>query len=294
MHELQRIHETVADLLASGRRGLLLTVLATEGSTFRRRGARAVIADDAAITCMLSGGCVERDVAARAKAWLDGEPRIVTYDTSADEDIVFGLGLGCRGKMTILVEPFDAARPPRLPPVPSRDPIEWTTTFEGKVVLTESIGPARSIAIFGRGADVDPVAAIARTLGWTVDVIRSREMPPLDAYDAVIAMTHNFLHDVAIIEAALASPAAYVGVLGPRTRGEEILTQIGDVPPVARRRFRSPIGLDLGGEAPEDIALSIVAEIQMALSGRDARPLREVDGGIHDVRDATRLTGAGR
>lgn len=295
MHELQRIHDAVTCLLESGRRGLVVTVVATRGSTYRKAGARSVIGDDGSVTGAISGGCVERDLALRVEADPDNfAPRLVTYDSSSADDIVFGLGLGCRGSVDLLVQPFDAAHPPALPPVPDREPVQHTTLFEGRALLVETIRPQRRIAIFGRGPDVDPVQTLASAVGWEVDVIRTRDVHDLDHYDAIVVMTHNFLHDVEIVEAALRSSVAYIGLLGPKQRGEEILTQIPALPHGSssnpseelretprNSRLHNPIGLDLGGDTPEEIALSIVAEIQAVLHRRDAQPLRAKSVPIH-------------
>ncbi|HET7706230.1 MAG TPA: XdhC family protein [Thermoanaerobaculia bacterium] len=282
MHELQRIHDAVHALLTERKAGLLVTVIGTRGSTYRRPGARSVIGEDGSVTGAISGGCVERDIALRAKAWVsDFEPRVVTYDSSSAEDIVFGLGLGCRGKIEMIVQPFDAVHPPALPPVPAHDRVTWTTTFEGRVVLEENIEPQRAVAIFGRGPDVEPVAAVAEAIGWRAEIIRSWDEPDLSGFHAVVIMTHNFLHDVALVQAAFASDAEYIGLLGPKSRGEEILTQVGVVTPDMRHRLHSPAGLDLGGETPEAIALSIVAEIQTVFQDATGEPLREKDGPIH-------------
>jgi xanthine dehydrogenase accessory factor len=280
VHELQRIHEAVARVVENGTRGLLVTVVATRGSTYRKSGARSVIAEDGDVTGAISGGCVERDLALRAD-FQNFAPRLITYDSSSSDDIVFGLGLGCRGSITMLVEPFDAERPPVLPAVPHDAPVRHTVRFEGRVLLEETIQPQTRVAIFGRGPDVAPVELMARAVGWDVDVIRTRELPELARYDAIVVMTHNFLHDVEIIGAALRGPVAYIGLLGPKRRGEEILTQLGDVDSAALHRLHNPIGLDLGGDSPEAIALSIVAEIQSVLQRRDARPLREKRAPIH-------------
>ncbi|HUP46793.1 MAG TPA: XdhC family protein [Thermoanaerobaculia bacterium] len=260
MNEVEKIHGAVSRLIAERKAGLLITVTKTEGSTYRRPGACSVIGEDGSITGAISGGCVERDIAERAKQWLaDFGPRTVTYDSSSSDDIVFGLGLGCRGKIKMLVQPFDAAHPPELPDV-----------------------PRQAIAVIGRGSDTEPVAAVARAAGWTAEILRSYDDPPLDDFDAVVIMTHNFLHDVALLERAFASRASYIGLLGPKSRGEEIVTQIGEVTPAMRERLHNPIGLDLGGDSPEAVALSIVAEIQAVFSRGTARPLREKAGPIHE------------
>ncbi|HET8797729.1 MAG TPA: XdhC family protein [Thermoanaerobaculia bacterium] len=278
MHELDRI-------LAACRRmerGVVVTVIRTEGSTYRRPGARAVISDRGEAVGAISGGCLERDLAERIKPWLaDMQPRVVTYDSTRADDLVFGLGLGCRGILDLLVEPFDAAHPPRLLEFRwnGRQPVEWTTTLPDGGTMVEIIRPERAIVVFGGGADVEPVVALSRQLGWRADVVTTRDPIDLTGYDAAVVMTHNFARDVDILRALLASPVPYIGLLGPRSRGDELRAELlhpGDA------RIHSPIGLDLGGETPEDIALSIVAEIAAVLNRRDARPLREREAAIHD------------
>jgi xanthine/CO dehydrogenase XdhC/CoxF family maturation factor len=95
-------------------------------------------------------------------------------------------------------------------------------------------------------------------------------------------MTHNFLRDVDVLQAMLPSPIPYIGLLGPRTRGDEILAELRDVTASMRERLHNPIGLDLGGDSPEDIALAIIAEVQAVLNQRRAESLREKEGPIHD------------
>ena len=72
-------------------------------------------------------------------------------------------------------------------------------------------------------------------------------------------------------------------MLGPKSRGEELLAAMTNVPADFRERLHSPIGLDLGGETPEEIALAIVAEVQRVLEQRSGRPLRELGTPIHAV-----------
>jgi xanthine dehydrogenase accessory factor len=299
MHELEKIAAAVERIVEQGRRGLLVTVIGTRGSTYRRAGARCVIGDDREVTGAISGGCVERDLAERARQWGDDmNARVVAYDSSSADDIVFGLGLGCRGKIEMLVQPFDRDHRPRLPEIPRRQPVEFTTVLPSGETFVETIQPQRAVIVFGGGADAEPVATIARAVGWRVDLVTAKTCHPdavktsidLTAFDAAVIMTHNFLHDVSILGAVLASPISYVGLLGPKSRGEELLTQIEGVTPEMRARMHNPIGLDIGGESPEEIALAVVAEIQASLNGRDAQGLRDRTGPIHQTTSSERKT----
>jgi xanthine/CO dehydrogenase XdhC/CoxF family maturation factor len=287
MHEIDRVLATVCRIVDEGRRGVLITIISTTGSTYRRAGARAVIDEHGNATGMVSGGCVERDLAERVRPWIDDlQPRLISFDATRSTDILFGLGLGCRGTMELFIEPFDAAH---LPPLAvdfrwnGREPVARTTTFEGRTLLVESIRPQRSLALFGSGADADPVLQIAEQAGWRVTRFPSRQLPPdPDAFDAAVVMTHNFLTDLALLDVLLPSAVPYVGLLGPKRRGDELLAQASDAARAQRSKLHRPIGLDLGGETPEEIALSIVAEIQAVLHRRRGGPLQERDVAIHD------------
>jgi xanthine dehydrogenase accessory factor len=316
-HELDRVIEAVRAIMRDDRRGVLVTLLCTSGSTYRRAGARAVIAEDGVACGLVSGGCIERDLALRMREWLivggwelgvggvrrdrilqnprtpnpepptdqrDFAPRVVTYDSTTDADLVFGSGHGCRGTLELLVEPFDAARPPAIDAFRwnGREPVVWTTRLGGRELLVEVIRPPRSIAIFGNGADVAPLATLCEHLGWNASrFAASARNVDASAFDAAVVMTHNFLHDAELLDLLLPSGIPYVGLLGPKRRGEELLAHVSDAARAHATKLRSPIGLDLGGDTPEEIALSIAAEIQSVLNGRDARALHDRDAPIH-------------
>jgi xanthine/CO dehydrogenase XdhC/CoxF family maturation factor len=281
MHEIDKLIDTMQAIP----RGVLVAIVRTHGSTYRRAGARAVIAEDGRAFGAISGGCLERDLAERIKPWLaDMQPRLVTYDSTREDDLVFGMGLGCRGVLELLVEPFDATHRPRLLDFRwnGREPIEWTTILPNGESLIEIIRPQRAIVIFGGGLDVEPLARLARQTGWRADVVASRNPIDVREYDAAVVMTHNFLRDADILPQLVASPIPYIGLLGPKSRGDELLAHIGAS---KDSRIHSPIGLDLGSETPDEIALSIVAEIAAVLNRRSAKPLRELDTPIHETRN---------
>ncbi|HEV7428211.1 MAG TPA: XdhC family protein [Thermoanaerobaculia bacterium] len=283
MHEIDKVIAACRSVVAAGNRGVLVTVVRTQGSTYRRAGARAVIGEDGTLAGAISGGCLERDIAERVAMWLaDMDPRLVTYDSTRGDDLIFGLGLGCRGVLDLLIEPFDATHLPRLVTDfewNGVEPAEWTTILPNGETMIEILRPPRAIVIFG-GGDAFPVAQFARAVGWRVNVVKPRAEFDAREFDAAVVMTHNFARDADILRQLLASQIQYIGLLGPKSRGDELLAEIG----ASREpRLRSPIGLDLGGETPEEIALSIVAEIQAAFERRSARSLRELKVPIHEM-----------
>jgi xanthine/CO dehydrogenase XdhC/CoxF family maturation factor len=95
-----------------------------------------------------------------------------------------------------------------------------------------------------------------------------------------LLMSHNYAHDLALLRFLLASPARYIGVMGPRKRTERMLMELS-ANEADLERLHSPVGLDIGANAPAEIALSIVAEMRAVLEGRRGGMLRERRGAIH-------------
>jgi xanthine dehydrogenase accessory factor len=176
-------------------------------------------------------------------------------------------------------------------------------------IFIEVIEPPTPLVLFGGGPDIQPLIRLAKELSWHVRVISPQALPELaskfaladvvqvvepeqvaEALDltsdtAVVIMTHNYAHDLTLLKTCLASPARYVGLLGPVKRREKMLQQIREegfsYSPAQLTRLHNPAGLDLGAESPEGIALSIIAEIQAALSGRGGGFLKNRGGAIH-------------
>jgi xanthine/CO dehydrogenase XdhC/CoxF family maturation factor len=148
---------------------------------------------------------------------------------------------------------------------------------------------------------------LAKQLGWHVTVAdarahyaRKERFPLADAVvvtdrasplaniavppeAACVIMTHSVEQDRALLRALSAVPVAYLGLLGPRRRAERLLAESGARTFACAGGLHSPIGLDLGGETPEEIALAILAEAQACLCHREGRSLRDRPGGsIHE------------
>ncbi|MGZ8266679.1 MAG: XdhC family protein [Burkholderiales bacterium] len=110
MKELEKIVNEAQAARAAGRTAALATVVGIEGSAYRLPGARMLIVDDRWVAGSISGGCLEDDVVLRAReAVAKNEASTATYDTTSDDDVVFGVGLGCKGIITILIEPVSLA-----------------------------------------------------------------------------------------------------------------------------------------------------------------------------------------
>lgn len=179
-------------------------------------------------------------------------------------------------------------------------------------VFIDAILPPRSLLICGAGQDAAPLARLGKLLGWRVRVVDGRRAyatrarfpdvdqltvcppresgsrMPVEPGEAVVLMTHNYLHDKEFLRTALASSAGYIGVLGPRRRTERLLSELADLPGAALgkrslRRVHGPAGLDIGAEAPEQIALAIVAEIEAVAARRRGGVLKHRRAPLHET-----------
>jgi xanthine/CO dehydrogenase XdhC/CoxF family maturation factor len=174
-----------------------------------------------------------------------------------------------------------------------------------------SLPPPRLI-VFGAGADVPPLAEQAWQLGFDVTVVdvRAAFLTPerfpratrvaahfsqfaraltLDARSFVVIMNHHLERDSESLRFALGSAAPYIGLLGPRSRYRKLIAALhaggGEPDPAALARVRSPIGLALGAESPEEIALSILGEIVAIRRGFDAGFLSGTEASLHRPAD---------
>ena len=110
MSEIADVLEAIESLSAKGERMALATIVAVRGSTYRRPGARLLVPEEGAPIGNISGGCLEGDVADMARIVMDeGRARLAGWDLTADDDAVWGLGLGCNGAIEVFIEPADRA-----------------------------------------------------------------------------------------------------------------------------------------------------------------------------------------
>lgn len=162
-------------------------------------------------------------------------------------------------------------------------------------VLYAPLVPVPRLLVLGAGLDAVPIVEMAAALGWFVTVADHRPAYleregleradrvvaiepgrlggrlPLGEFDAVLVMSHHLATDQAFLLELAELDCGYVGVLGPPARRQRLLDALGPASAALRGRLRGPVGLDIGADSPESIALSIVAELQSVLSGA-ARP----------------------
>ena len=339
--------ESVSAAWQRGERAFMATVVNVEGSAYRHEGARLLVLEDGSYQGMISGGCLEPEIA-ETTARFDLDLPIYRHFDLRD-DSVFGLGMGCGGMVGVVIEEvrnqpewrswMDAFRENR-PVVRAvvyeslRDDVsiggflvvglEGDAGSTGDVdldrmiaeksleLLQEGIGQARDLevdsirllldisqppprlVVFGAGDDAVPVARLARMAGFSVSVVDARsdlatqerfpetrliilppeeyEGVPLSPISYVVIMHHHVAKDAVALRLALAKECGYVGLLGPRHRFEKVwklLGKDGALPSdEALARIDTPIGLDIGADGPEEIALSIVGKLVSVRRGR--------------------------
>jgi xanthine dehydrogenase accessory factor len=186
---------------------------------------------------------------------------------------------------------------------------EYATDGQPLFGFVEFIPPSPALVIAGAGNDVLPLVEITSLLGWHTTVVDGRaqhataqrfskadrvlvakpqqvlrQLRP-DDQTLFLLMTHNYQYDRALLKELLQRNFPYIGILGPRSKLERMLGEIreeGIIFPAERlNSLHGPVGLDIGAETAQEIAVSIAAEIKAFLSGRRGTPLREKTECIH-------------
>ena len=278
---------------------VLAAVFETQGSTYSKAGAHMLINEDGVFRGMLSGGCLEGDLAVRAQVVLEsGVPQIVTYDLATDDEL-WGLGVGCDGLMRIVLLPLLSAT--AYTPfaeiaaiLRGRESgavrIELPGETPGEICIR--VEPPPQVLILGAGMDAEPLLRFASELGWRCTIVDHRPayleagdfsaavarhcMPAaelattvdLSAYQMAIVMSHHLESDRTYLRQLAATDMPYVGLLGPANRRQRLLDDIGDLGDSLKPRLHGPAGLDIGSRGPEAIGLSIVAEMQQVFASR--------------------------
>src|SRR5438552_3576289 len=259
----------------AGTRAALATVVRVRGSAYRHEGAKLAVAEDGRTAGNVSGGCLEQDVREVALQVIrKGEPELRNYCSSADEIAAWDLG---------------AADLNRNATTRARALLETGESgiqeIAGRTVFFDVLVPPPQLVVLGAGDDARPLVRFAAEVGFRVVVVDRRpgyltadrfpaaaalvqsvgdeleDALPLDAECYAVVMNHNFADDQAYVRALLKAPVAYVGILGPRQRTERILRNLSAEGSTDEGRVYGPVGLDIGTDGAEQVALAVIAEI---------------------------------
>ncbi len=265
---MREVLEAALEAESRGERAALVTVVATEGSTPQKAGARMLVHADGRIVGTIGGGCLEAEMTWRAREAIEGRrPRLVSYDLTPDqagED-----GLVCGGRMQVFIEPIEAV------PV---------------------------LCLFGAGHVAQPLARMAKACGFRVEVLDDRvkfanaerfpgadlivveefasgaEKMTLGPSSYAVVVTRGHKGDADALRAVLGRGLRFVGLLGSRPKVVHIFAALREsgVAPLDLAAVHAPLGLEIGAQTPEEIAVSILAEMIAVRRGVDPAQARSM------------------
>lgn len=323
---------------------VLATLYKIEGPSYRKPGAMMLFNDLGEQFGLLSGGCLESDIQKQAaKVMASQQPMHICYDGNDEDDMSFLLGIGCGGKIDILLQPLSESnnylqleavmqaldhRRESILLLQIGDQNDFTEIKASSVKfisnnsavftdisaqldgtnarlierdhqtwLATHIKPNFHLLVVGGGVDAQPLVQMAVTLGWELSVCDPRpanarrehfmgattilRCAPKDLdreqlfnfFDAAIVMTHNLQMDADAIATLQQSSIKYLGLLGPTARKQQVLMLADLKESQLMHPIAGPAGLCLGGELPEEIALSVLAECQAVIKKMDGRSI---------------------
>ena len=247
------LYEEIVRLRKDGRRGAVATIVNVRGSIPSFKTAKMLVRDDGSIVGTIGGGCVEAEVWQAAREVMESEkPRTISFDLNNDPK--YDTGLVCGGTLEIFVEPI-------LPPA--------------------------ELYIFGAGHVATSLYQVSRIAGFDVTIIDDREAyanrerfpeaqqviaedfdkaaaqltPSESSYIVIVTRGHR--DDMRMLRWAVQTPARYIGMIGSKRKTISIFKELQKegLPASLFDRVHAPIGLDIGAITPEEIAISITAEL---------------------------------
>ncbi|WP_435261593.1 XdhC family protein [Tenacibaculum sp. nBUS_03] len=335
-HEFKEIIQQAFLNQQKGIQNILATVVALDGSSYRKPGVQMLLSSDGKIIGAVSGGCVEKEVQRRAQTVFKTKtPKVIAYDGR--------YRLGCEGILYILLEPinltskflkaFSITVEKRVPfsinaHYKKEDDIEGhfgsviqfsnsffnfsnhfkPTVNNQSLVFTQIMQPLFRLIIVGGEHDAVKLCKQAIVLGWEVEIITSVKDPKklsdfpgaksviaqtpelvelkhVNQHTAIVIMNHNFTYDLRYLIKLQESNPSYIGILGAAKRREKLFNELFELSPnisdIFLDKIHTPAGLNIGAVTPEEIALSIVAEILSVIRKKEVFSLKKITGKIH-------------
>jgi xanthine dehydrogenase accessory factor len=256
----QEVFAAVASALDRGEPAALVTIVSTTGSTPQRVGAKMLVFGDGRQVGTIGGGCYENDAFWKAReAITNRRPQLVHYEL--DDDFAQETGLICGGQMSVYIEPIE---------------------------------PSPELYVVGAGHVGYHLANLAHEVGFRVHVVDDREKfasrerfpnavevvaedipawiehTPLPQHAYVVIVTRGHTNDLEALRALAPRELRYLGLIGSRAKVVRIYDQLvaDNIPPNVLKQVHAPIGLDIGAVTPQEIAVSILAELIAVKHGK--------------------------
>jgi len=256
----REVFAAVVDALERGEPAALVTIVSTVGSTPQRVGAKMLVFADGRMVGTIGGGCYENDAFWKAREAINSRrPQLVHYELS--DDFAEESGLICGGQMDVYIEPIE---------------------------------PAPELYVIGAGHVGFHLARLAHEVGFRVHVVDDREKfanrerfpmaaeivaddipawlarTPLPPHAYVVVVTRGHTNDLEALRALAPQDLRYLGLIGSRAKVARIYDALtADAMPAEHlARINAPIGLDIGAVTPQEIAVSILAELIAVKHGK--------------------------
>ncbi len=269
---MDNLYQLMARSFEQGQSAALATIVQTQGSTPRRVGSKMLIYANGRTVGTVGGGKMEfLTIQAAVEAIRQDESRLLHFDLTGEEAESPEVGI-CGGGADVFVDVL--AAPPTLLVVGGghvAQPMAEIGAMCGfRVVVLDDRADMVSAERFPHAAE--------RISG---DIVETLSHITITANTWIVIVTRGHAHDQDALRAVLASPAAYVGMIGSRSKVQTVLGQLQaeGIDPARLAQVRAPIGLNLGGQTPAEIAVSIMAEILMLRYGRDGKPMKLYNSG---------------
>ena len=254
------LYRKMAVLFDAGDSFVLVTIVEAQGSTPGKAGAKMLVLSDGTTLGTVGGGKIEHQATQDAmEALRVGTSRLVPYGLRPEGE--HALGMACGGEASVFLEVH----------IPLR-----TLVIVGAGHIAQKLCPMARLLDF-RVVVVDdrPDFAVAERLPDAEAVIlgdpaETASLVAIDRWTATVIVTHGHLHDEAALASVLGTEASFIGMIGSRAKVRTVFEHLEaeGVPQDALARVHSPVGLDLGGETPAEISLSIMAQIVALSHGR--------------------------
>lgn len=245
----KEIFQKANELMAKGEMFAIATIVRTEGSTPRKPGAKMIVLKDGSTFGTIGGDCVESGTVAEAlEAIKEGKSRTVSM--ALKEEDLGGVGMRCGGVAEVYIEVVKPT--PKL--------LVIGGGHIGAEIAKLGLNVGFSVAV------IDP-AARREDFPESVEVIPEpveKGVPRVDITpQTYVVITTGHKYDEPALKAVIDSNAAYIGMIGSRRKAAVIYRNLMDegIPEERLKQVHAPVGLDIGAETPEEIAVSVIAEI---------------------------------
>lgn len=272
----EEVFQAVTDALARGEAAALVTIVRTQGSTPQRVGAKMLVFPDGRIVGTIGGGCYENDAFWKARQALETrQPTLVRYELS--DDFAEESGLICGGQMEVYIEPLEPA--PQLYLVGAGHVSYHLASLAAAVGFRTHVVDDRE-----KFANAERFPSAVEIVVDSIPAWLDRATLPANAYAVILTRGHR--HDLEALRALAARDLRYLGLIGSRAKVARIYEALRAeaMPPECLARVHAPVGLDIGAVSPQEIAVSILAELIAVKYGKIGTDGAPADQAVRSLR----------